>query len=105
MSRSSARGGRSRGHQGARENLTKHARDNRANQLNPTHPAYWAARGSGMPSHNTQPKGSAQDGSGSWHQRMTTVDDAARIQSHADRTDSNQGFKARAQSAATKNAD
>lgn len=104
MSRSSARGGKPRDNQGARENLTKHARDNRANQLNPTHPAYWAARGRDMPSHNTQPTGPAQDGSGSWRQRMTAVD-AARIQSHADRTDSNQEFKARAQSAAAKNAD
>jgi len=102
MSRSSARGGRSRSHQGARENLTKHARDNRANQLNPTHPAYWAARGHDMPSNESQSTASAQDGSGSWRQRMTAVD-AARIQSHADSTDTNQEFKARAQSAAAKN--
>jgi len=104
MSRSFARGGRSRGHQGARENLTRHARDNRANQLNPTHPAYWAARGHDMSSHDAQLAESAQSGSGSWQQRMTAVD-AARIQSRADRTDTNQEFKARAQSAATKNAD
>jgi len=104
MSRSFARGGKSRGSQGAREHLTKHARDNYANQLNPTHPAYWASRGRDMPSRDTQPAESAQGGSGSWRQRMTAAD-AARIQSHADRTDTNQEFKARAQSAAAKNAD
>jgi hypothetical protein len=33
-----------------------------------------------------------------------TEEDARRIQSHADRTDSNQGFKRRAQRAADRNA-
>lgn len=102
MSRSFARGGRSRGSQGARESLTKHARDNRANQLNPTHPAYWAARGRDTPSRDTQSTEHVQSGSGSWRQRMTAVD-AARIQSHADCTSTNREFKARAQSAAAKN--
>jgi len=67
----------------------KSGNDNRSNQMNPNNPAYDSSRQSlGI--------------SGRWSQRMDAKS-ASRIQAHADKTGTNQDFKARAQSAAEKN--
>ncbi|MGA2682008.1 MAG: hypothetical protein ABSF44_09445 [Candidatus Bathyarchaeia archaeon] len=68
--------------------LDKATRDNRANQLNPTHSAYHL---SGL--------SNEQFGSAS----KMTIEDARRIQSSSDREDKNEDFKSRAMSAAAKN--
>jgi len=65
--------------------------DNRANQLNPNNPTH---------NRNT----SSTTHSGRWGQRMDQKS-ASRIQSHADKTETNQDFKQRAQRAADKNND
>ena len=65
--------------------MSKAARDNRANQLNPQHSAYSQSRSSsGAPV-------------------KMTVEDAQRIQSAADKLGTNQGFKSRVMSAAATN--
>ena len=69
----------------------KSANDNRSNQLNPNNPAHHSSRQSST-------------SSGRWSQRMDAKS-ASRIQAHADKTGTNQDFKARAQSASEKNED
>ena len=65
--------------------------DHRANQLNPNNSAH--SKNANSTKH-----------SGRWGQRMDQKS-ASRIQSHADKTDTNQGFKERAQRAAEENQD
>lgn len=74
----------------SRTGRSKADRDNRSRQLNPNDVRYAQSR-----------QGSDQS-SGSWRERMRT-EDAARIQSHADRTGRNQDFKERSQRAASRN--
>ena len=71
--------------------MSKAARDNRANQLNPQHPAYSQSRESTVSPVTTSPT-----------PVKMTVEDAKRIQSAADSTGTNQGFKSRAMAAAAK---
>ena len=68
----------------------KHDRDNRSRQLNPENRAYRRSR--------------QEDKGGGWRDRMDKQA-AGRIQSHSDRTGTNQGFKRRAQSTADKQND
>ena len=90
MSRGPGKGGSSRGKGNSRRHsMAKSQRDQRANSLNPNNPAYDSSRQSSWIS-------------GRWSQRMDAKS-ASRIQAHADKTGTNQGFKARAQSAAEKN--
>lgn len=108
MSGGSGRGGSSRGRGNSRrQSMSKSQRDqrangknpnnpsgkssvdNRANQLNPNNPAH--SRNANSTTH-----------SGRWGQRMDQKS-ASRIQSHADKTDTNKGFKERAQRAANDN--
>ena len=92
MSRGSGKGGATRGKGNSRRNsLSKSQKDNRSNQMNPNNSAHDSSR---------QAAGSP----GRWRQRMDSKS-ASRIQAHADKTDMNQDFKARAQSAAEKNED
>jgi len=110
MSRGSGKGGSSRGKGNSRRHsisksqkyqranslnpnnrTNKSGTDNRSNQMNPNNPAHDSSRQSSR-------------SSGRWSQRMDAKS-ASRIQAHADKTDSNQDFKARAQSAAEKNED
>ena len=63
--------------------------DNRSNQMNPNNPAHNSSR-------------QVIESSGRWSQRMDSKS-ASRIQSHADKTGTNQGFKTRAQSSAKRN--
>tara|TARA_B110000467_G_C18050527_1_gene330874 strand:+ start:182 stop:466 length:285 start_codon:yes stop_codon:yes gene_type:complete len=67
----------------------KSARDNRSNQLNPNN----------QPHQDQTPNPSVP---GRWSKRMDSKS-ASRIQSHSDKNDTNQEFKARAQSASEKN--
>ena len=92
MSRGSGKGGSSRGRGNSRRHsMSKSQKDNRSNQMNPNNSAHDSSR---------QAAGSP----GRWRQRMDSKS-ASRIQAHADKTDMNQDFKARAQSAAEKNED
>jgi hypothetical protein len=78
----------------SRTGRTKADRDNRSRQLNPQDIRYRQSRTEGsMESRNT-PEG--------WRNRMSR-EDAARIQSNADRTGKDDGFKERSQRAAEKN--
>ena len=79
-----SKSGRERDRRAAIRALDKAARDNRANQLNRNNPEY--------------------KGTTSTSTHMTSSD-AQRIQSHADRTETNQEFKSRAMRAAAKNED
>jgi len=93
MSRGSGSGGLSRGKSNSRRHSmnksNKSSLDNRSNQMNPNNPDYDSSR---------RDSGS----SGRWSRRMDERS-ALRIQSHADKTASNQDFKARVQSAAENN--
>lgn len=81
--------------------MSKAARDNRANQLNPNSSAYRSSRSSPSTKDHTNTPASNQ-GRGSWRTRMDARS-ASRIQSHADKSGKNQDFKSRAQAAADKN--
>lgn len=110
MSRGSGKGGSSRGRGNSRRHsMSKTQIDQRANQMNPNNPAHKSGddnRSNQMnpnnPAHSSS--GRSSGSSGRWSQRMDAKS-ASRIQSHADKTDTNQDFKARAQSAAEKNED
>ncbi len=97
--------GHGKGSRTGRGRAEKASRDNRSRQLNPKDPTYWESR-SGRGSSSSSGKGaSGNTGSGTsvdWKEWMTK-EAAERIQSHADKMGRNQGFKARAQSAADKN--
>tara|TARA_B110000914_G_scaffold225238_1_gene245326 strand:- start:188 stop:532 length:345 start_codon:yes stop_codon:yes gene_type:complete len=110
MSRGSGKGGATRGKGNSRRNsLSKSQKENRSNQMNPNNRAN--QNGTDNRSNQMNPNNSAHDSSrqaagspGRWRQRMDSKS-ASRIQAHADKTDMNQDFKARAQSAAEKNED
>ena len=110
MSRGSGKGGSSRGRGNSRRHsMSKSQKDNRSNQMNPNNRANKS--GTDNRSNQMNPNNSAHDSSrqassssGRWRQRMDAKS-ASRIQTHADKTDTNQDFKARAQSAAEKNED
>ncbi len=78
----------------SRTGRSKAAQDNRSRQLNPKDRAYEQSR-------NERSAKSAESGN-SWRERMTR-EDAARIQSHADKSGRNEEFKQRSQRAAEKN--
>jgi hypothetical protein len=108
MSRGSGKGGSSRGRGNSRRH-SKSQRDQRANQMNPNNPAHKSGtdnRSNQMNSNNPAHDSSRQasGSTGRWSQRMDEKS-ASRIQAHADKTGTNQDFKARAQSAAEKNED
>jgi len=98
MSRGDGEGQAGRGGQKGNRTarLDKAARDNRSRQLNPNDPTYHASRASG--NGRGSDKG-AGDSPRVWMDREA----ASRIQSHADKSGRNQGFKERAQSAADRN--
>ena len=108
MSIGSGKGGSSRGKGNSRRHsMTKSQRDQRANSLNPNNRANKS--GNDNRSNQMNPNNPAYDSSrqslgisGRWSQRMDAKN-ASRIQAHADKTGTNQDFKARAQSAAEKN--
>ena len=110
MSRGSGSGGTSRGKGNSRRHsMSKSQKDQRSNSLNPNNRANKS--GNDNRSNQMNPNNSAHDssrqssgGSGRWSQRMDAKS-ASRIQAHADKTGTNQDFKARAQSAAEKNED
>ena len=109
MSRGSGKGGSSRGKGNSRRHsrMSKTQRDQRANSLNPNNKANKSGndnRSNQMNPNNPTHDSSRQTSgsSGRWSQRMDSKS-ASRIQSHADKTCTNQEFKARAQSAAEKN--
>ena len=110
MSRGSGKGGASRGKGNSRRHSTPKAqKDNRSNQMNPNNNANKSGidnRSNQMNPNNPVHDSSRQSStsSGRWGQRMDAKS-ASRIQAHADKTDINQDFKARAQSAAEKNED
>ena len=110
MSGGSGRGGSSRGRGNSRRHsMSKAQRDQRANSKNPNN----SSNKSSVDHRTNQlnPNNSAHsknaistNHSGRWGQRMDQKS-ASRIQSHADKTDTNQGFKERAQRAAEENQD
>ena len=108
MSRGSGRGGASRGKGNSRRHsMTKSQRDQRANSLNPNNRSNKSGndnRSNQMNPNNPAYNSSRQSSriSGRWSQRMDAKS-ASRIQAHADKTGTNQDFKARAQSTAEKN--
>lgn len=83
--------------QPSRTGRNKAVRDNRSRQLNPKDVRYDQSREKG---HGSNSSSSTSD----WRNQMKS-EDAARIQSHADRTGRNQDFKERSQSAAERNED
>ena len=112
MSRGSGKGGSSRGKGNSRRHsrTSKSQKDQRSNSLNPNNRAHNKS-GNDHRSNQMNPNNPAHDSSrqssgssGRWSQRMDAKG-ASRIQAHADKTDTNQDFKARAQSAAEKNED
>lgn len=108
MSGGSGRGDSSRGRGNSRRHsMTKTQRDQRSNSKNPNHPSHKSSVDNRA--NQLNPKNSAHNRnanstkhSGRWGQRMDQKS-ASRIQSHADKTDSNHGFKERAQKAAQQN--
>lgn len=110
MSRGSGGGGSSRGRGNSRRHsMSKSQRDQRSNSLNPNNRAHKSGndnRSNQMNPNNPSHASSRQssESSGRWSQRMDAKS-ASRIQSHADKTGTNQDFKARAQSSAEKNED
>ncbi len=111
MSRGSGKGGSSRGKGNSRRHsrMSKSQRDQRSNSLNPNNRANKS--GNDNRSNQLNPNNPAHDSSrqssgssGRWSQRMDAKS-ASRIQAHADKTDTNQDFKARAQSVNEKNED
>ena len=98
-------GGRSgRGHNrgsrtGRGRNLSRAARDNRSRQLNPRDHTYWQARAQ---SNSSKGSSSSSQNRSDWREWMDE-EASKRIQSHADKSGRNQGFKGRAQRAAKRN--
>jgi len=86
--------------QPSRTGRSKAERNNRSRQLNPEDVRYEQSRDRGNSSSGPNSGSSTQD----WRSRMKS-EDTARIQSHADRTGTNQDFKERSQRAAEKNGD
>ena len=86
--------------QPSRTGRSKAERNNRSRQLNPKDVRYEQSRGRGHSASRSKSGSSTPD----WRSRMKS-EDAARIQSHADRTGTNQDFKERSQRAAEKNED
>lgn len=88
--------------------------DNRANQLNPKHPAYWKSRGYESIPETSEGMLETSDESGEKEDPETgdksedgdktemTEEDARRIQRAVDKDDGDEGFKSRAMSAAAK---
>ena len=101
----------SRGHDS--ENKTSHGksrtgrskadRDNRSRQMNPNDLRYRQSRQANK-TNNSASINDTQGANLGWRDRMM-AEDAARIQSHADKTGANQEFKERSQRAAEKNQD
>ena len=110
MSRGSGKGGSSRGRGNSRrQSMSKSQKDQRSNSINPNNNANKSGndnRSNQMNPNNPVHDSSRQSStsSGRWSQRMDAKS-ASRIQTHADKTDTNQDFKARAQSAAENNED
>ncbi len=110
MSRGSGRGGSSRGRGNSRRHsMSKAQRDQRSNSKNPNNASHKSSvdnRANQLNPNNSAYNGGAQSSQhhGSWGRRMNQKS-ASRIQSHADRQGTNQGFKERAQRAASKNDD
>ena len=110
MSGGSGRGGSSRGRGNSRRHsMSKAQRDQRANSKNPNNPSNKSSvdnRANQLnpnnPTHNRNTSSTTH--SGRWGQRMDQKS-ASRIQSHADKTETNQDVKQRAQRAADKNND
>lgn len=110
MSRGSGRGGSSRGRGNSRRHsMSKAQRDQRSNSKNPNNASHKSSvdnRANQLNPNNSAYNGGAQSNQhhGSWGRRMDQKS-ASRIQSNADRQGTNQGFKERAQRAASKNDD
>lgn len=110
MSGGSGRGGSSRGRGNSRRHsMSKAQRDQRANSKNPNNPSNKSSvdhRANQLNPNNSAHSRNANSttNSGGWGRRMDQKS-ASRIQSHADKTDTNQGFKQRAQRAAEENQD
>lgn len=104
------------------ETIGEEQDDNRANQLNPDHPAYWKSRGfDGVPEttgdHPKPPEDKAEtddetsedepeapeEDTESDDKTPMTTEAARRIQKHVDEHDGDEEWKARAMSAAAKN--
>lgn len=108
MSGGSGRGGSSRGRGNSRRHsMSKTQRDQRSNSKNPNHPSHKSSvdnRANQLNPNNPSfgRESESTNRSGSWGRRMDQKS-ASRIQSHADKTDSNQEFKQRAQKAAQEN--
>ena len=99
MSRGSGSGGISRGKSNSRRHsLNKSSKDQRSNSMNPNNKSNKSSRDN----RSNQMNPNNPKISGRWSQRMDAKS-ASRIQSHSDKNESNQDFKARAQSAAEKN--
>ena len=108
MSTGGGKGGSSRGRGNSRRHsMSKSQRDQRSKSLNPNNSANKSARdnrSNQLNPNNKSHQGQNTDASvsGRWSRRMDSKS-ASRIQSHSDKNDTNQEFKARAQSASEKN--
>ena len=99
MSRGSGSGGSSRGKSNSRRHsMNKSSKNQRSNSMNPNNKSNQSSRDN----RSNQMNPNNPKISGRWSQRMDAKS-ASRIQSHSDKNESNQDFKARAQSAAEKN--
>lgn len=86
------------------ETIGEEQDDNRANQLNPDHPAYWKSRGfDGVPETTGDHPEAPEEDTESDDKTPMTTEAARRIQKHVDEHDGDEEWKARAMSAAAKN--
>lgn len=90
-------------HGRSRTGRSKADRDNRSRQMNPNDLRYRQSRQANESHKDASPKDNPVAGTG-WRGRMM-AEDAARIQSHADKNGTNRDFKERSQRAAEKNQD
>ena len=87
----------------SRTGRSKADRNNRSRQMNPNDLRYQQSRQANPSNKSSSSKSTSGPATG-WREKMM-AEDAVRIQSHSDRTGTNQDFKERSQRAAEKNKD